>query len=366
MKTLFKQNNTGKIQQWTVSVSGNVVTTEYGQVGGKLMTTSDTIKGKNAGKSNETTDEEQAQIKADQLFEAKTKEGYVVDIEAAKETKNSLDGVEPMLAFPIEKKPKAVIFPAYVQPKLDGLRCIAVVTEGKCVLYSRSQKVIPTVPHINLQIELVCEYNDIRNLTLDGELYNHEDKDNFNRIISLVKRDEPHPDCAHMQYHLYDVVAAGTWFSRTKPLEWFDTNNTSPLRQVPYRQVDSQDELNQAFVDYVAEGYEGAMYRSATMPYENKRSTGLLKIKTMQDEEFTIIGVEEGNGKLQGKAGAFVCATDSGLEFKAKMKGKLESLTEYLINFEKYRGKKLTVQYFNLTPFGVPRFPVGLRVREDE
>lgn len=103
-----------------------------------------------------------------------------------------------------------------------------------------------------------------------------------------------------------------------------------------------------------------------TMPYENKRSVGLMKVKEMADDEFEIIGVEEGNGRLQGKAGAIWCKTKEGKEFKAKMKGSLDSLTEYLININKYKGRLLTVQYQALTPDGIPRFPVGIRVKIEE
>ena len=148
-ETLYKKSVTGSIQQWQVAVESNVVKTIYGQLDGKLQETEDLIKsGKNLGKVNETTPEEQAQLKAQQIYEKKLKQGYTPDLELAKTSDNVLDAVNPMLAHPIEKKEKHVSFPAVAQPKLDGMRCIAIVEDGKCRLYSRTQKEVNTLPHI--------------------------------------------------------------------------------------------------------------------------------------------------------------------------------------------------------------------------
>ena len=363
LNTLFKQNNSGSLQQWKVWVDGTVVNTEFGQVGGKLQYTQDEIKsGKNKGKVNETTPEQQAVLKAGQLFEKKVKEGYVDDMELAKSRKNTLEAIEPMLAFPIEDKEKYVKYPAYIQPKLDGMRCIAIVTEGKCKLFSRSQKEITTVPHIVSEIEYL--FKDMT-ITLDGELYNHEHRENFNRLMSLIKRDEVHPDSYEIQYHVYDVVSEENYSPRTAILQQL-IDDTGFLQLVPTLIAKSKEETDEIFDAFLAAGYEGAMYRNPLMSYEFKRSVSLLKVKIMKDDEFEIIGVQEGNGKLQGKAGAFVVRTKDGKEFKAKLKGELEALTEYFINFENYRGKLLTIQYQGLTPDGIPRFPVGLRVRIPE
>lgn len=368
MQTLYKQNNTGKIQQWQVEVEGNSVISTFGQLEGKLQTTTDVIKkGKNIGKVNETTPETQAQLKAQQLYEKKLKQGYTPDLELAKTQKNVLAGVEPMLAFPIEKKDKYVTFPAWVQPKLDGMRCIAVLKDGKCSLFTRTQKPITTLPHIVEELEEVFVKADGEkvDIVLDGELYNHEYKENFNKIISLIKRDEVHPESHQIQYHVYDVVGEGNWAQRTKLLK-YTLGKTEYTRQLPTYVVESREDLENAFHACLEAGYEGAMYRNMDTEYEHKRSPGLLKVKVMQDAEFMIIGVLEGNGKLSGHAGSFVCQTKDGHEFKAKLKGELDNLKEYFVNINKYVGKALTVQFQGLTPDGVPRFPVGLHIRDYE
>src|ERR1035437_2893435 len=129
---LYKQTNLGKVQAWLVSVDGKKVTTTFGLTDGKKQTTTDIVKaGKNLGKSNATTPESQAVPQAQQEFDGKLKEGYVANLTAAMATKNTRGAVEPMLAFPIEKKEKYAVFPALAQPKLDGLRCIAIIEIGR-------------------------------------------------------------------------------------------------------------------------------------------------------------------------------------------------------------------------------------------
>jgi len=376
--TLYSKNSNGSVNQWTVSVresvtennepgSWGLIETVFGQVDGKLQSTTDLIKeGKNLGKKNETTAFEQAQLKAKQMFDKKVKEGYLDSLERAQSGDTDLPGIEPMLAFPIEKKEKYATFPAIAQPKLDGFRCIAVVANGKARLFSRTRKEIFTLPHIVEQIEKVFGF--LGEYILDGELYNHELKHDFPRLASIIKRDELHPDHTLIQYHIYDTVAPGGYLERnekTGELIILAAELAKNLILVEYTEVKSRDELNQAFVDYLGENYEGAMYRSIKGEYENKRSASLLKVKEMDDAEFEVIGVEEGNGKLMGKAGALILKTEDGKEFKAKMKGALDSLTDYLVNFDKYKGRLVTVQFQGRSPDGIPRFPVGLRFREE-
>lgn len=384
--TLYKKTATGAVQQWKVMViadeertfpfphaestvicSIGMVVTEYGQVNGLLQKTSDTItEGKNLGRSNATTAIEQAMAQAQQQWDKKRKQGYVPDLELASSTDNALDAIKPMLAHVYEDHPKKVSWPAYVQPKLDGMRCIAIVKDGVCKLYSRTQKLIETVPHINRAVEKLAGGE---NLILDGELYNHDFKNDFNRIMSIVKRDEVHPDHELVQYHVYDLPSyKGSFEARNCTLwnlaEWTEF---PALRFVETETAESEEDLMKFMSEMIEIGYEGAMYRHTQGHYEGKRSHGLLKVKTFRDEEFVVVGVEEGNGKLQGKAGAIWCMTKDGKRFKAKMQGALESLTDYLVNFEtKYVGRMLTVKFQNYTPDGVPRFPVGIRFREAE
>lgn len=372
---IFKKTATGAIQQWRVLVfmhpegDKGVVLTNYGQVDGEIQTTEDTVKeGKNLGKKNATTAIEQAILQAQQQFDKKKKQGYTEDFDLAKSTDNVLDAIKPMLAHVYEDHPKKVTWPALVQPKLDGMRCIAIVKDGVVKLYSRTQKPINTVPHIN---EAVLKLSGGQDAIFDGELYTHEFKEDFNRIMSIIKRDEIHPESEKIEYHIYDMPSSNQKFVyrsvQLKEMFYSNALKEQALKYVTTYHAESEEDMFKYMERFLTEGYEGAMYRHPHGQYEGKRSHGLLKVKTFRDEEFEAVGVEEGNGKLQGKAGAIWCLTKDGKRFKAKMRGSLDGLTDYLVHFEqKYKGRPLTVKYQNLTPDGIPRFPVGIRFREEE
>lgn len=371
LPTLYKKASAGKIQEWTIETEGNVIVTTWGQAGGKLQTTRDEIKeGKNIGKANATTPEQQAEAEAQATWTKKLKRGYLKssgDAKAGKVDDVIEGGRWPMLAHRFDKYGHKIVWPAYVQPKFDGHRCIAMVDKaGKCTLWTRTRKIIQSVPHINRAIEAL----GVADCVFDGELYNHKYKDDFEQITKLIKRDTPTEGHEEVQYHIYDMVSDQTFFTRTiirdamlKTLAKADC-----LVRVDTQPVNDEQEAIVAFERYLALGYEGAMLRNRDglyIEHPTKRSYDLQKIKEFDDFEFKIVGVIEGRGKLAGH-GIFKCATEDGGEFEVKMKGDTIALKEFLENPDKFIGRMLTVQYQGFTKkSGVPRFPVGLRLRED-
>ena len=164
LPTLYKRNSNGSLNQWTITVANTTITTTYGQVGGAMQTTSDTItEGKNIGRSNETTPQQQAQLEATAQHEKKRKSGYVADLATAQRggTDDIIEGgVLPMLAKVYEDRADKVTFPVAVQPKLDGHRCIAVVEASGAFgvsvsLWSRTRKAIKSMPHIVAELRTV-------------------------------------------------------------------------------------------------------------------------------------------------------------------------------------------------------------------
>jgi ATP-dependent DNA ligase len=128
--------------------------------------------------------------------------------------------------------------------------------------------------------------------------------------------------------------------------------------------VNDEDELMLAFEKFRSQGFEGAMVRNADGAYVGKRSVDLQKVKEFDDAEFKVVGVTEGRGKLAGHA-IFVCRTDRGTEFEAKMKGDQSRLKKLWDNPELCVGRRVTVQYQGLTTKNkVPRFPVAVRLAE--
>jgi DNA ligase-1 len=367
MKTLYKKTSSGKVQQWSIEVVGATIKVTHGQQDGKMQTDTDTItEGKNVGKANETTPAQQAKAEAQAKYEKQVKKGYVETLEAAyagKVDKTAITGgAFPMLAQSYAKHAEKISFPAYVQKKLDGSRCIAVIKNGKATLWTRTRKPITSMPHIIAALEHNFRGHTV---TLDGELYAHKFHNNFEGLMALVRPALPVEGHEAVQYHTYDVIMPGTFKER---LAWLVQNHpsSSPLIFVQTYTVTDEDEMMEKFEAFMAEGYEGLMVRNTTGKYaEGKRSYDLQKVKEFLDSEFPIVNVEEGRGKMAGKA-IFVCKAANGETFNVKMEGSMDNLAKYLTNKKLWTGKKLTVKYQNLTKYGIPRFPVGKAVRDYE
>ena len=94
-----------------------------------------------------------------------------------------------MLAYPVSSKPIDYSKPVYMQPKLDGVRCLIQHNAGHIVAYSRTGKVWKNINHI--LYELIPFFKKYPNVVLDGELYNHDFRDDFESIISMVRKTKP-------------------------------------------------------------------------------------------------------------------------------------------------------------------------------
>lgn len=379
LPTLFKKTSTGAIQQWTISVDGATITTTYGQVGGAMQTTSDTVtQGKNLGKKNATTAEQQAMLEAEAQHERKRKAGYVASLEQAQLGQFDAvieGGVVPMLAKIYEDRADKITFPVAVQPKLDGHRCVAVVTASGCdgvdvTLWTRTRKRIKSLPHIVAQVRQVflerLASGEIKDGTyyLDGENYNHAYRDRFEELTSLIRPNEPRPGHAVVEYHVYDIVSIDSFLQRFAKLEHvFDA--TASIKLVETHVAPDEAALLTHYDHFKSLGYEGAMCRTLDTPYEHKRSSSLLKMKDFVDGEFTVVRLEEGRGKLQGHVGAFVCVTAEGVEFGAKGAMPNAVLRQAWLEPEKWVGKTMTVKYFGKTAEGSLRFPSALRLRDE-
>lgn len=382
--TLYKKTETGAIQFWEILVqmqSGLLNNTEnspevefpqivttYGQVGtDSPQKTFDVIyEGKNKGKKNETNAFQQASKEAEAKWKKQLKKGYVESIEKAEqeEIHEIIEGgIEPMLAFTYEKQGHKIKYPCFGSKKLDGLRMIAIIKNGKASLWSRTRKPITSMNHLIKELEEVFPNQD---LILDGEAFNNDYKNDFESIVSKVRKDNAEEGAETIQYHVFDIVNDKPFTERYQQLtEMFEKNQFKHLVLVENEIIQSEDEVAEFFQKCKKDGQEGCMLRNAAGLYVNKRSADLIKVKEMQDEEFRIIGIEEGRGKLQGHVGSFICLTNEGQEFNVKMAGNTEKLKEYFENKDLWYNKLLTVQFQDYTQYQIPRFPVGLRIRED-
>jgi ATP-dependent DNA ligase len=267
-----------------------------------------------------------------------------------------------MLAHRFKDHEAKIIFPAFSQPKLDGHRCICIVDNGVCTLWSRTRKPITSVPHIIKAMEATFPKQSI---IMDGELYNHNYKNNFEEITSFIRSQAPKDGFEIVEYHIYDLIDDTLTFKeRTEKIQKIKFASNKIVK-VETRKVNNVEELMEYFTICLEDGYEGCMARNSDSMYEHKRSYNLQKIKSFSDDEFEIVGVKEGRGRMSA-CGVFVCKTKEGNEFSCKSEGSLDILKTYLSNPEKVIGKKLTIRFQGITNGGIPRFPIGVRIRSPE
>jgi DNA ligase-1 len=361
LETIYKKTKTGATQEWTIEVSDNKYRTHSGQVGGQITTNAWTVVyGKNEGKANGTTDNEQALKEAIAKRTKKLESGYFESITNI-DTKQYF---EPMLAAKWEDYKDKLTYPIYSQAKLDGIRCI-LTKDG---MFSRNGKPIISAPHIFDSVKPLFETNP--DLVFDGELYADKFANDFNKIVSLVKKTKPTADDLKeskelIEYHIYDLPSSDKNFiQRAYDLAiLFETRSElhPHCRIVETYKVPSEDVVTELYEKYIEEGYEGQMLRLDSK-YENKRSKSLLKHKSFIDEEYQILDIVEGEGNRSGTAGYMVFNTREGKTFKSNVKGTWEETAEMLKNKKELIGKQATIKYFNLTPDGIPRFPFVINI----
>lgn len=368
---LYKLSSTGGMQIWDVWTEGNVIQVRHGREEGKVQATSTVIKeGKNLGKANATTPEQQAQLEAESLWRKQVeRKGYVQDRAKAAAGETDQPGViSPMLAHKYAEHGDKMGFPIFIQPKLDGIRTVAWVKDGVCTLWSRERKPMVSLPHIVKAVEDWARGKGLTDCILDGEAYNHAYSNDFETITSFVKSKTPKEGHEVVQYHVYDYPsAAGGFAARTEEMRTFGFPDGGPLVLVATHCARTVQERDDMEAHYLGLGYEGIMARSPTGEYENRRSYSLQKIKRFQDAEFKIIGAEEGRGKDAGTIGAFVCVTDQGKDFNARLKASYARRRELFEGpKEAWLGKVLTVRFQGFTAEGKPRFCRGIEIRDYE
>jgi len=272
-----------------------------------------------------------------------------------------------MLAHPVGKK--EFDRDSFIQPKLDGVRCY--ITKNGA--FSRNHKRFMNAQHI--LDELVPLFTKYPNVVLDGELYNHEYKDNFNKIISLVRKQSPSDaernEAKAIQFHNYDIFMPET------PDNSFDYRNETIknlhkeftlqyCKTVETYNVQSDVTARLMYYQFTTkQGYEGAILRN-NKPYEQKRSYNLQKYKEFHDTEATIIGWVEGQGKRTGTIGKFLARDANGIEFGMPVMDKMPVLTKMYDIAEWYIGKTATFTYFQRTPSGSYRHPLFKSIRNYE
>ncbi len=349
--TLYAHAINGKIKQWDISVTTLdtiVVRVSHGYIDGKKTVAERTISaGKNIGKKNETSALQQAINEATSKWNGKKDDGF------SEESDNISKVIRPMLAHDYSKHGNKIKFPCMVQPKLDGVR--AYYDNG--ALYSRTGKEFGGLDHI---------LNELKGspLRFDGELYSHELT--FQEIVGLVKKKQINTEKIYL--YVYDIIAENMTFKdrHAKLIEFFASHpNIKNVKLLKTDDCDTVGSLKPLHDTYVADNYEGLIIRNIDGLYAiNARSTNLQKFKEFLDDEFTVTGFADGEGVEAGLV-LWVCETKDGKKFTVRPRGTHEDRAVLFSTGASYVGKLLTVRFQEYTNDGIPRFPIGIGIRED-
>ena len=275
---------------------------------------------------------------------------------------------KPMLAHKYDEKRINWSDPVYIQPKLDGVRCLFT----KDGAYSRTGKKFMNLRHIEMALKSFFDKNP--DVTLDGELYNHKLKNDFEKIISLVRKQKPTADdrldAQHLvQFHVYDYFDGVMYDSYKTRMQQLVTSDIydAQIKYVPAKLVDSYNYARDLHATFLSEGYEGSIIRLDGL-YKHGRSYDLMKFKDFSDAEATIVGYELGKGKRTGTVGKFLMMDDEGVEFGCPPgKGyNYKDLSNMLLNIKDYMGQRATFTYFQRTKAGSYRHPLFKCIRNYE
>ena len=290
---------------------------------------------------------------------------------------------KPMLAYPVNNKPVDYNKPVFMQPKLDGVRCLiqyenrplknvddlsGQLTENVVVAYSRTGKEWKNIDHILFNLKPWFALNP--NVILDGELYNHDLKDDFEKIISLVRKQKPTDldalESADMvQFHCYDIIDETKTFDERNTFIEQAVPRNHCIKHVPTNLVFRDDDAKVYHKRNLNNGYEGSILRTNDV-YACKRSHNLRKFKDFHDTEATITGWVEGKGKRIGTIGKFLAIDAEGIEFGMPVMDKFKFLQDNFKKMQGYVGKTATFTYFERTKANSYRHPLFKCIRDYE
>jgi ATP-dependent DNA ligase len=264
------------------------------------------------------------------------------------------------------KKKHGLTYPCFVQPKLDGLRCVVYLDKSSQtpVYQSRTGGEFVVLQHLDAALSDIFSRNP--DTILDGELYTTEFP--FEELAGIIKKKklakEDQPKIQRVQYHIYDIVLPGKPYKDRLSILQTVLQEDDLLRTVPTHSILSVEEFKTRFREFVEAGYEGIMLRNEDGLYqENYRSNDLLKYKEFFEAEYPIVDFKEATGRDKGTV-IWECETPEGRRFSVRPRGTVEMRRQWFSEAKSFVSKNLTVIYQELSEMGVPRFPVGKAIRD--
>ena len=275
---------------------------------------------------------------------------------------------KPMLAYPVSSKPINYNDKVFIQPKLDGVRCVIQYDNSEVKAYSRTGKEWKNIDHILFNLKPWFTLNP--DVILDGELYNHDLKDNFEKIISLVRKTKPTDldrlESAEMvQFHCYDIIDETKTFEERMNFITQAVPRNHCVKHVETTLCVVESDAKLFHQDILELGYEGSIVRLNT-EYQCKRSHSLRKFKDFHDDEALLLDWVEGKGKRKGTIGKFMAQDSAGNIFGMPVMDKFDYLQENFEEMKTWVGKLATFTYFERTKAGSYRHPLFKCIRDYE
>jgi DNA ligase-1 len=351
-QTLYKSTKSEALQQWSISTEGATFTCVFGRVDGKLQSQTTTCEGKNIGRANETTPEQQAILEAEALVTKKLKSGYSTSITCDSEVQL------PMKVKSYQDQISNVKFPCISTPKLDGVNAIVRRANGALTWYSRGGEIYPDIPHLTQSVHKAMDV--LYSNELNGELYIHGEY--LQDIQSAVKK--PKDLSQQLTFAIFDIADSTEPYSERRNLLRSAKANHVGLIGVSFIVgVVCLDHTNieNHYKESIRGGYEGTVIKNLDGLYQhNVRSSEQFKYKKAQSAEFLIAGFEL-DKRSHPVFHLFADSTQSKV-FKAKPKGTHEFLSS--IDPQTYIGQWATLEYETLSKDSIPLKPIFIGLRK--
>tara|TARA_R100001443_G_scaffold3097_1_gene9929 strand:+ start:137 stop:976 length:840 start_codon:yes stop_codon:yes gene_type:complete len=275
---------------------------------------------------------------------------------------------KPMLAYPVSDKPINYDNKVFMQPKLDGVRCVIQYDNGEVKAYSRTGKEWKNIDHILFNLKPWFILNP--NVILDGELYNHDYKDNFEQIISMVRKTKPTKEARaesakNVQFHCYDIIDETKTFEERNRFITQVVQRNHCVKHVKTYNVVTESLAKVVHQQNLDNGYEGSILRTNDT-YQCKRSHSLRKFKDFHDDEAMILDWVEGKGKRVGTIGKFMAQDSEGNVFGMPVMDKFKYLQDNFEEMKTWVGKLATFTYFERTNANSYRHPLFKCIRDYE
>lgn len=407
---LYSRDPADNLRVWKIWVQDDVVYRTYGRVDRKLRAP---VGRAIAGTATEPAAEKQAILYAQRAWDKKagssyspaklsrfgsispiqgngpargeTRETGGADLSCPKESGRPLF---PMHASTYDqtdlclKKHLQLARGAYIQPKLDGVRCVATrAVDGSTVLSSRAGKRFPWFQKICKDLEPVLDGLPASFVALDGELYceslvqNGRELHGAERFAAIsgaanVRRTAPCPFEDRLALYVFDCIDADGKLSQADRFAVLDAlvplnKKGGAVVRVPTYSVSNSREVDEYHDRFVAAGFEGAVVRAQSLTYApTRRSLKMRKYKRFDDGEFRIVGAKPGHGTESG-AVVWICQQKGGGTFDCRPASSIAERRGQFKDWPRYVGCLLTVQYQGLSADDTPRFPVGVGIRRE-